>query len=104
MAKSQIRAIVGSCITPSVVAGEIAIPSFAASDGEVKSGEGSEAASSISELEIRREQRSVKCAGFGDFPEREKRSQYRTATCPSVSETTSRRRTSGFQVSPGRVS
>jgi hypothetical protein len=82
----------------------MAIPSLAASEAEEKIRLDVKEASSNSEGIICREQRSVKCAGLGDLPGREKRSQYRTATWPWSSETMSRRRTSGFQVSPGRVS
>src|SRR3981189_2909881 len=78
--KSQISAMVGSCLsTPD--AREVAMPSFTSSSGLEKSPLGDDRASSSSSFVISREQRRVKCAGFGDFPGREKRSQYKTATC-----------------------
>ena len=51
------------------------MPSLAAWKGASSEQAGEEAASSISEGEMRREQRRVKCAGLGFLPERAKRSQ-----------------------------
>jgi len=61
--KSQINAMVGSCIIFPSGDVEMAIPSLAASEDEEKIRLDVRAASSNSEDVICREQRSVKCAG-----------------------------------------